>query len=95
MRITKLFAILLSNMKESTVPSKTDLEERFVRCWQESQSIAEISTKMGMPYWGVASRASRLRKLGVKLKLLTATPRPRRVIDVSRLNSIAREAVAK
>lgn len=61
--------------------------ERFVRAWQESESVAEIANKLGETNLkSLSVRASNLRKKGVPLKKLGASMK----IDYDKLANLAR-----
>ncbi len=62
--------------------------EEFVRLWQSCSSVKEVAEKSGVTYNSVTSRASHLRKKGVKLKIMAHTGRPKQKIEVDKLNAI-------
>ena len=64
--------------------------EAFVKNWQKATNVAEVVAATGLSRNTVSAMSTRLRKQGVKLKMM-----PRRVarpIDVSALNRIAKDA---
>ena len=44
--------------------------EEFVRIWQAASSVAEVAEKLHVKAPDAASRASRYRKKGIKLKMM-------------------------
>ena len=67
--------------------------ELFVRTWQESSSVGEVSKKLGQPDTKlVYARAAYLKKVGVKLKQMTTSRSGR--VDVAALNAIVDESSA-
>lgn len=65
--------------------------EEFVKAWQSSTSIDEVAAKTHMKPFSVVARASRYRKLGVKLKQFERTGR-RRSLDIAALNELCEVA---
>lgn len=65
----------------------------FVQAWQQGKTVKQIASDLGMNYFNVTSRASRLRKAGVKLKRLFPITGPRKVLDVPALNRVAKAAL--
>ncbi len=47
--------------------SKVGIEE-FIKIWQESESVKDAATKLGISYNGAYSRAKFYRGKGIKLK---------------------------
>ena len=64
--------------------------EAFVKNWQKSANIPEVVTATGLSRNTVSAMSTRLRKEGVKLKMMPR--RTARPIDVSALNKIAKDA---
>jgi len=50
--------------------------EEFVRAWQASNDMAEVSAKTGLKIESVRARGHRFRKKGVPLKRFAAQGRP-------------------
>lgn len=76
-----------SNNKTKSAPYAY---EAFVKNWQKATNVAEVVAATGLTRNTVSAMSTRLRKEGVKLKMM-----PRRVarpIDVSALNKIAKDA---
>lgn len=63
--------------------------EQFVTAWQTSSTAGEVAAKLGMPKARVQARASKYRKMGVRLRVMR-TP-SRRTLLVQRLNALAAE----
>ncbi len=60
--------------------------EEFIKIWQTSESVTEVSDKTGMPEPIVHARASNYRQAGIRLKKM---PRKNRLgLDVERLNKL-------
>jgi hypothetical protein len=64
--------------------------ESFVKNWQKSANIAEVVAATGLSRNTVSAMSTRLRKEGVKLKMMPR--RTARPIDVNVLNKIAKDA---
>jgi hypothetical protein len=56
---------------------------RFIEAWESSETVSEVSTKLGMPGPIVHSRAAYYRKQGVKLKKFQSRSKK---LDVDSLN---------
>lgn len=63
--------------------------EEFVKVWQSSSNVAEVSEKLGIPKQYCMARASSYRHLGVNLKHM---PRGGTKLDIVKLNSIIEAA---
>lgn len=59
--------------------------ERFIEVWQQASSADEAAKILGMPKPIVHARASTYRSNGIKLKKM---PRPKKGLDVERLNRL-------
>ena len=64
--------------------------ERFIRTWQQSSSVAEVSETLGMPKPIVLARKSNYTKLGIQLKKMPRQS-PDRGLDVEGLNALIEE----
>lgn len=64
----------------------------FVQAWQKGENVAQIADALGLSYFVTTTRAARLRKLGVPLKLLNHRKGPRRNVDVQGLIRLAKSA---
>jgi hypothetical protein len=62
--------------------------ELFVKTWVESETLAEVSTKLGISKQCVLVKASALRKMGVGLKSFSRKAK----VDVSSLNALLQES---
>jgi hypothetical protein len=60
-------------------------DEQFVTAWATSKSLDEVAKKTKLVKISVQARASRLRKLGVKLAKFS---RRRKIVDVDKLNKL-------
>jgi hypothetical protein len=58
----------------------------FVTAWQTSSTVQEVGQKTGLKYSSIATIASKLRKMGVPLKLMSTRYKN---IDVPGLKKIA------
>jgi hypothetical protein len=76
-----------NNGKTAKVPYSY---EAFVKNWQKSSNIAEVVAATGLSRNTVSAMSTRLRKEGVKLKMMPR--RTARPIDVNVLNKIVKEA---
>ena len=65
--------------------------EEFVRIWQTSSNVQEVSEKCGVSIIAVYGRSQRFRKLGIKLKKFE-TARGLSM-DIEKLKQIAVEAL--
>jgi hypothetical protein len=66
--------------------------EAFVKNWSKATNVAEVVAATGLTRNTVSAMSTRLRKEGVKLKMM-----PRRVarpVDVSALNKIIKDTTA-
>lgn len=66
--------------------------EAFVKNWTKASSVAEVVAATGLTKNTVSAMSTRLRKQGVKLKLM-----PRRIarpVDTGALNKIIKDATA-
>lgn len=66
--------------------------EAFVKTWSKSNSVAEVVTATGLTKNTVSAISTKLRKEGVKLKMMPR--RTARPIDVSSLNRIVKDVAA-
>jgi hypothetical protein len=71
-----------SEERKSYNVSATD----FIKVWQSSTSVQEVSEKLGMPVPIVHARASSYRKAGVRLKNFPKTHG--RALDIEALNEL-------
>jgi hypothetical protein len=60
--------------------------EQFVVCWQSSKSVAGVASKLRMPAAVASDRASKYRRRGVPLKLMSRFVRK---LDVAALRCLA------
>ena len=64
--------------------------EQFIRVWQQSTSVDDVATKVGMPKPIVLARKSNYTGLGIKLKKMPRKSRDRG-LDVNALNAMIEE----
>lgn len=65
--------------------------EEFVKVWQSSSSVSEVSRKFGITSNNVTrNKAAKLRQQGVHLQRFIGGGNPKR-LDIPRLNEIAKE----
>jgi hypothetical protein len=80
------------NLKKMKSKKKTDYNvpaEEFVRVWEVSDSVKEVSDKLGMPEGIVLARASGYRQMGVMLKKMKRNRKKK--LDIDALNNIIEE----
>ena len=61
--------------------------EQFVRIWQQARDCEEVSRRTGMHIVSCRVKATQLRKLGVRLKMMPYAP----PVDIDKLNAIIDE----
>jgi len=63
--------------------------EQFVKAWQESESVKEVSEKTGIPTATASGRARDYRERGIPLKMMR---RGRNFLDVAKLKKLAKSS---
>jgi len=66
--------------------------EAFVKNWTKSSNVAEVVTATGLSRNTVSAMSTKLRKQGVKLKMMPR--RTARPVDAGALNKIIKDATA-
>ena len=80
-------------MAKKTRPGRTEYDvspEKFIRVWQQSTSVDNVATKLGMPKPIVLARKSNYTALGIKLKKMPRKSTDRG-LDVNGLNAMIEE----
>lgn len=67
--------------------------EQFVMAWQESNSVAEVSEKTGIPTATASGRARDYRVHGIPLKMMHKAGK--RLLDVKALTKLAKKTENK
>ena len=80
-------------MAKKTRRGRTEYDvspEKFIRVWQQSTSVDDVATKLGMPKPIILARKSNYTALGIKLKKMPRKSREHG-LDVNALNAMIEE----
>lgn len=82
---------MASKKQERTVYNVSPAD--FVVAWESSETVSEVSDRLGMPKPIVLARASGYRKDGVRLKKLRRESK--KALDIDELNRLVEETQAR